>query len=688
MVRPREIRSKRPCVGQIDTEAFDVPLDAFFKCKGFGLRRGYPFTAKALKVYTTAELRTSKRIRALHRWTDPDDNVYPYAVCDGGLWKVTSPSAKTLVSTIAPGGTASRSDVTITVASVPNGTLVGVVRDGDEFYFDADGKDAGGTVAGVGTGAFTVDAYAGSETSGAFTIWRRMTDVDSWLVPAGGRLFVSDGTGPLHEYGPDSPGSATYAFRQTGVPPPPYQPTMTLDAGGSLSEGDYTYYIAFESLRGETGDTVQTRQVTATADQKTTMVKMPTAPESPRASRYRIYRSKAGKVTGYFHLTKDFTDKATGVSGQIITVAFGGMTADAHIYRRVRFLTTGNSYEIADNAGDTIEVAAAEDISGELVTDDVYVYGGYKISTIQAASATFIDYSSDDDLDTDNEAPTGHDEPPLALKHLVAFQGGGRLGGVVGALFYCSGRSPTESKQGFRDLLTYGLGEFGYWIDSDRAYEVGAETGVDVKGVFELAKVLYAVTKTDIWWFNASSRDMLDYQWFAAAQDVGCLEGKTIAVLSDGAYWLGRIGGQIDLVYFDGQFGYGRMRRKLRATLDSIKSYSEATGGKFKGYYYLSYDSDGGGTNDETLRYSIADRTVDTQAWGCGVFMNPFISTVTPTLYCGDSTDLGHIREVEGAAQNLGSDTTRLLETGDVHFNDPEHPPKYTSLALTLIVEA
>lgn len=683
MARPREIRSQRPCVGQFDTEAYDVPQNAFFKCKGFDLRRGFPFTAKALKVYTTAEIRTSKRIRALYRWTDPSLNTYPYAVCDGGLWKVTAVDTFTLISTIAPGGTATRSGNTVTIASVPHGTLVGVVEIGDEFYYNTDGKDAGGTVSAVAAGTLTLDAYAGSGTSGAFTIWRKFTDGDSWLIGAGGRLFVSDGVGYLHEYGPQEIDSATYAFRKTGVPVPALQPILALGSGGSLSAGAYTYYISFESLRLEVGNPIQTREVTATADQKTTMTVMPAAPESPRASRYRIYRCKAGKETGYYHLTKDITDKATGVAGQVVTLATGGLTADAHIYRRLKFLSSGNSYEVTDNAAGTVTLAGT--ISGESTTDGVYIYGGYKISSIQTASATFVDYSSDADLDTDNEAPTDNYVPPLALKNLVTFQGSGRIGGSSVRKFYCSGRSPVAAKQGFSDFLAYGLGEYGYWIGEDRAYGIDDRT---VKGVFELDKNLFAVTEKDTWWFKSGSRDMFDYQWFPAAKDVGCLEGKTIKVLSDGAYWLGRIGGQVDLVYFDGQFGYARLRTRLRATLDAIENYSEATAAAFKGYYYLSYDSDGGGTNDETLRYDVARQTVDVQPWGCGVFMDPFVSGSTPTLYCGDPTNLGHIREVEGAAQNLGSDATRLLETGDLHFGDPEHPPKLTTLALTVIVEA
>ena len=104
-----------------------------------------------------------------------------------------------------------------------------------------------------------------------------MSDVDSWLVPAGGRLFVSDGTGPLHEYGPDAVKSATYAFRQTGVPEPSLQPTLAAAGGGSLSAGDYSYYVSFESLRGEGGNPVCTRKITATVNQKVTMTDMPAA---------------------------------------------------------------------------------------------------------------------------------------------------------------------------------------------------------------------------------------------------------------------------------------------------------------------------------------------------------------------------------------------------------------------------
>lgn len=688
MARKRELRMKLPCIGQVDTEAYAVPPSAFRTVRGFevGLR-GYPFTEKALATYTTSEIRTSKRVRALKYWTDPDANANRYAMVDGGLWKVSAPGTFTLLSTIDPGGTVSRSSLTLTFSNIPNGTLRGVVRVGDEFYYDADGIDAGGTVSAVAETTLTLDAYAGGATSGNFTIWRRMADVDSWLAPAGGRLFVSDGTGPLYEYGPQSDGSATYAFRQTGVPVPVLQPTLVAGTGGSLSAGDYSYRISFESLRLEVGNPVHTRNITAIDTQKVTMTNMPVAPESPRASRYRIYRTKAGKTTGWFHLTKDITDKVTGIASQVITVAFGGLTISAHIFRRIKFITTGNSYEITANAAGDVTVTG--DITGESTTDDVLIYGGYKISTIQSASATFIDYSSDAELDLDNEAPTDNDVPPSALKNLVTFQGGGRLGGTVGSLFYCSGRSlNTAAKQGFSDLRVHGLGEFGYWVSEPLAYEVGQKTGVNVKALFELGNNLYAVTTTDVWWFRASSSDMIDYQWLPAAQDIGCVEGKTLAVLSDAAYWLGTRGQRLDIIRFDGQFGRGMLRGRNRATLLSIFNYTEATAAAWQGRYYLSYDSDNGGTNDRTLRLDLDTAALEEQAWGCGVFMNPFMSGESRLLYCGASTNLGHIYRVEGSAQNLGSDTTRILETGDMHFGDPEHPPKWTELALTIIVEA
>ena len=116
---------KRPCIGQVDTEAFDVPLNAFHTMRGFEASRGYPFTEKALAVYTTKEIRTSKRVRALQYWTDPDAASAQYAICDGGLWKIVNASAFTLLSTIDPGGTASRSSLTVTFSSIPNGTLCG-----------------------------------------------------------------------------------------------------------------------------------------------------------------------------------------------------------------------------------------------------------------------------------------------------------------------------------------------------------------------------------------------------------------------------------------------------------------------------------------------------------------------------------------------------------------------------------
>lgn len=106
-----------------------------------------------------------------------------------------------------------------------------------------------------------------------------------------------------------------------------------------------------------------------------------------------------------------------------------------------------------------------------------------------------------------------------------------------------------------------------------------------------------------------------------------------------------------------------------------------------KGRYYLSYDSDGGGTNDRTLRYDSRRKLVEEQAWGCGIFMQSFVSGVTPILRCGAPTNVGHIYTVEGSAQDLGSDATRLLETGDLTPVEPEHEGQWTFLDLEIEVE-
>jgi hypothetical protein len=692
MAKLIELSTKLPCRGQVDgPDAYDTPPDGFLKLRGFGCRRGYPFTTDALKAYTSNEIQTSKRIRAMTRWTDPDGTTRNYVVCNGGVWKESAtPGTFTLISTVAPGGTASRSGATVTFSSVPNGTLVGVVRVGDYFFYDADGNALGGLVSAVAASSLTLTTYVGSGTSGAFTIWRKLTDQDSYFAAAGGRLFVSDGSGPLHEYGEDAAGSSTYIFRQVGIPDPPdgSAPTLAAGSGGALGAGDYSYYICFEDKRGRIGNGIKTRTITATANQKVTMTVMPPAPESPRAVKYRIYRTLVGG-SAWYHLSSDVYDESSGVAGQRITVTTGGLTAGAHIYRSLKFEATGNEYEITANDATQIDVSG--DITGESATDYVSITGGYAIDTIQAASATFIDYSADADLDTDDDVPAGtnkgNDEPPSGLKYLTAFQGGGRLGGVVGGKFYCTGRSPVAPKQGISDGIMNGLGEFAYWLSSDRALILGPEDGESVQGLFVLRTRLYGVKESSLWWLLDDSTDVTDFQWLPRGLDVGCSAPKTIAVKSEAAYWLGTVGEELDVIRFDGQIARGMLRPILRTTFDTIYNFSEATGVAYKGRYYLSYDSDNGGTNDRTLRYDLKTRTVDEQVWGCGVFNIPYMSTVTPTLLCGAPTTAGHIYEVEAAAQNLGSDTTRLLETGDFHFPDSSKEIRPMTVQLEVIVE-
>jgi hypothetical protein len=689
MPRLSERRSELPCVGQIDTDELEIPLNAYKAVRGFGLRRGFPFAEDGRTAYTTAEIRTSKNIRALKRWTRPhDSSIEEYAVCDGGLWRIDAVDTFTLLSKIETGGTASRAGTTVTIADAPNGTLIGVVRVGDRFWYTtSDSEAVGGTVTAVGATTLTLDAYTGSDVAGAYIIWRKLNDDDTWVVAAGDRLFIADGVGPIHEWGPNESGGSTYAFRQTGVPElsPEKAPKIALAAGGSLGAGEYQYFIAAGDNRGRIGNPVATRKFTASANNKATLSVMPAAVESPRAVDYYIYRSKVGSSAGFFHLTKNIIDRSTGVAGQVVTLATGGLTADAHIYRRLRFEATGNEYVITDNAAGTVTVTGS--IAGEAVDDVVQIVGGYNIAAIQAAAATFVDFSSDDDLDTDNEAPTQNDAPPEALRCLVAFGGGGRIGGFTKhGMFYATGRSLAAPKQGLSDGATRGGGEYAYWTPEEFAFDVGREDGELVKGAFVLGNTLYAAKTDGVWRFQNVGDDTLTYVWVPHA-DGACLEGKTIAKLGDFMYWLGMDGGEIDVVRFNGEFVRGSLRKRLRQTLNGIKSISRATGMAYGGRYYLSYDSDGGGTNDRTLRFDNRRKQVDEQEWGCGVFMRPFISSASSVLRCGAPTAVGHIYTVEGSDLDLGSAVTRLLETGDIRPDEPEHEGQWAFLQIEVDVE-
>jgi hypothetical protein len=174
----------------------DVPRGAVWQSRGFEFRRRYPRTERAREKKTSSEIRTSKRVRRVYEWVREDASKVFFAICDGGVWKETTTGGfdfTTLLSQVEPGGTAARSGNTVTGTSTK---FLYTVNVGDYFYYDSDGASAGGLVASVDTDTqITLSAYAGSATSGAYTVWRKLNDGRTTVAVAGDRLWFADGTG-------------------------------------------------------------------------------------------------------------------------------------------------------------------------------------------------------------------------------------------------------------------------------------------------------------------------------------------------------------------------------------------------------------------------------------------------------------------------------------------------------------
>jgi hypothetical protein len=510
-----------------------------------------------------------------------------FAICDGGVWKETTTGGfdfTTLLSQVEPGGTAARSGNTVTGTSTK---FLYTVNVGDYFYYDSDGASAGGLVASVDTDTqITLSAYAGSATSGAYTVWRKLNDGRTTVAVAGDRLWFADGTGPLHWYGDD--GDGTDVFREAGLMRPAARPTVALAAGGALSAGNYFWQVAFEDARGNIGPAITTLTGTALANEKCTLGTMPAGPVW--ATKYRVYRTLVGGALGY-HITKDITTKLKSISTVTLTLddEAQSLTTDAHIGRYVTFGLTGTEYRITDNDGTTITLATSA--AAETATDYISISGGYDIDAI----TSLVDVSPDTDLDDDHLAPgevlntsrSYNEPPPSGLQYITSFRGDGRLCALeagTGSRVWFSGRPQVASKTGQAEF--FGEGEFDYW---PHFHDAGPRTGVGVMGFVEIGRMLHAIRKRSIWRLNDMPTSVDHWHWRPRQYGIGTESPDTIVVREGIAWFLGLDSEQIDIIRFDGNFARGVLRPEMRKVLDEIHTLDEATGEIFEGRIHVSH---------------------------------------------------------------------------------------------------
>ncbi len=361
-----------------------------------------------------------------------------------------------------------------------------------------------------------------------------------------------------------------------------------------------------------------------------------------------------------------------------VTLTNAGLTVDAHIGETA--IIDGTAYAITDNDATTLTVTG--DASGQADLDIVHIH------------PIMADHSADTELDLDFEGPGGitnttrsyNEPPPVGLKHLTKFRGTGRLAALekdTGTRIWFSGRPEFAAKTGQAEF--FGELEPEYW---PHYHDAGPQDGDAVQGIIELGFNLAAVKRDSVWQLDQESSDVSLWGWgpIMGAERIGCVASKTIVVHKGMAYWLGRVGEELDLIRFDGSFARRFGRPKLGDCLDTMVAawLTEATAVIFGGKLYISYTHTGNTKNSRTLRYDFVTRAFDIQPWGCGVFATKQSDSL---LYCGDPTDLGDIFSVLGTAQDNGSDIVRQLTTGNVAHPEIEYPVHHTHIVLEVVID-
>ncbi|MHC4501808.1 MAG: hypothetical protein ACYTFI_00765 [Planctomycetota bacterium] len=688
----REIRvtGERGLIDGPDPEM--IGTRGYSTVRGFEFSQGYARAEDGRSRKTSAEILTSSRVRQILEWTQADGTEVLLAVCGGHIWHDSADdyTFATPVNLLQLGAnTGTRASLVVTVTG---GKLKNSVQAGDVFYYDADGFVDRGVVASVDSDTqITLTSYAGTATSGAFTILRTLADGDTWLVPLFDALYVADGSGPLMVLN-----SALDTFRAVGMMKPDAKPAAALTATGELSVGVYRWMEAFVDTDGNVGPGETTAEIDCTAASYCTITPASTPP--PWATRRNIYRTFEDGAR-YYSIAQPIyrTFKSKSGSGPtVFTIADNvpDLVASAHVNRYMTFATSGTSYLISANTTTTVTTAA--DASGESATDDFSITGGYAI-----AAATILDHTSDAKLDTDHEAPgvitnttrSYNEPPPSGLKLLTRIRGGARLCALEDGTqtrIWFSGRpgGTTVSKTGQAEK--FGNNEPHYWPIYQDA---GVREGDTVQAIIEMGQRTFAVKQHGVMRLESQVSDPRNWFWRAVMQAEGieCVSGKSVSVHDGVAWWLGREGGKLDIIRFDRVnargFARGLGRQPwLGDVFDSMTeaSLSEATGAAFKNRIYISYPHTSGTTNGRTLRFDLKQQAFDIQPWGCGVMAMRQSESI---LLCGDPTSLGHVFEVLGDSQDDSSDIARILETGNLGFGDIEHPVHWGEIIVEVKID-
>ncbi len=685
-------------------DAADTPREYVYASRGFGYRRGYARTERGRLKKTGSAIVAGKRVRNIYEWTQADETVVFLAVCNGVLYHDSGAdfTFSTPVNKLTLGAsTATRVTNVITVAG---GKLKASVRPGDLFFYDADGIAAGGSVATVDTDTvMTLNGFAGAASAGAFTLIRKLGERSAGDVYADGevsmaifddKLYMVDGYGPLHWLN-----AALTEFRPAGIIKPSFQPMIALanDAQSGLEYSkNYRWKHAYKDTHGTVGPSAVSLELTTVAAaqrQRCNITYADTPP--PWATRRILFRTTGGGSIWYRNNREIHTLSGSFAGGgpTVITLvaAAQDLRINAHKDQYVKFEATGNEYKITSNSANLLTVAEDLVTLGESATDWLKVLPEYDIG-----DNAITDLSADAELDLDFEAPgvitnterSYNEPPPLGLKYLTKFRGNGRLCALekgTQTRIWFSGRPEFAPKTGQPEY--FGELEPEYW---PHYHDAGPQDGDAVQGIVEMGVLrLFAIKRKSVYGLDQNPYDVSLWGWgpIKQAASTGCIAPKTIVFHEGVAWWLGRSSEELDVIRFDGVNARGFGRPRLRAILDTMHAQAayldEAVAVLYNGRLYISYPHTGS-ENNRTLRFDLKTTAFDVQPYGCGVFC---AKQSDSKLYCGDVDSTGHVYEVGGAAQDVGSDIPRVIQTGDLSFPDTEHPVRWTGIQIEVVTE-
>ena len=177
-------------------------------------------------------------------------------VCSGGLWKLSG-NTKTLLSKYTNiSACCWANSGSGWVISSGNTTWYDVVANKDRFYVNSLGPlTSANLINEVSPDKTKLYLYSVGSMSGSPAlsyIWRKVADVKTRMRMYHNRWYIGNKSDPMREWDPAV--SASYAYRDVGMPSA-VAPALLMSAGGEMLSGTgYSYKVCWEDERGRYGN--------------------------------------------------------------------------------------------------------------------------------------------------------------------------------------------------------------------------------------------------------------------------------------------------------------------------------------------------------------------------------------------------------------------------------------------------